>query len=182
MNRKPANREPQDDRAVPVRARRDGRGVWRGQFPYRYEDDDLVSRRELLNLTVLTSGALFAGTAILAVLGRIRDRRRGSPRPVVRAADVPEGQAHYFNYPGEDDQAVILHRPGGEFVAFSQKCTHLSCSVYYQHEHDRLYCPCHEGIFDAATGEVMAGPPQRRLPRITLRREGEMLVAVEEVP
>jgi Rieske Fe-S protein len=155
---------------------------WRTEFPYHWDADDLVSRRELLQLAVWTSGALFAGTAILAALGRFDDRRRGRPRAIVRADEIPEGGVHYFNYPEPDDQAMILHLPGGEFVAYSQKCTHLSCAVYYQAEHDRLYCPCHEGVFDPRTGEPVAGPPVRPLPRIVLQRDGDTLVAVEEVP
>jgi Rieske Fe-S protein len=131
---------------------------------------------------VFASGALFAGTAILAVLGRLRHRRRGSPRPIARVGDVPAGGALYFSYPDEDDQAVLLHLPDGRFVAYSQTCTHLSCSVYYQPEHRRLFCPCHDGVFDPETGEPTAGPPQRRLPRITLARAGDMLIAVEETP
>ncbi len=161
---------------------RQPRGRWRAEFPYHWDVDDLVSRRELLGLAVLASGTLFAGTAVLAVLGRVRERRRGGPKPVVRAADVPEGQAHYFHYPEDDDQAVLLHLPGGTFVAYSQKCTHLSCAVYYQPDAGRLFCPCHDGVFDPRTGEPTAGPPQRPLPRIVLRREGEMIVAVEETP
>ena len=157
-------------------------GRWRSTFPYHWDADDLVSRRELLRLAVLTSGALFAGTAVLAVLGWLDNRRRGSPRPIVQASAVPEGSAYYFNYPEPDDQAMLLHLPGGRFVAYSQKCTHLSCAVYLQPEERRLYCPCHEGVFDLETGEPVAGPPQRRLPHITLRREGDLLIAVEEVP
>ncbi|MCC7370392.1 MAG: Rieske (2Fe-2S) protein [Chloroflexi bacterium] len=157
-------------------------GRWRAAFPYHWDADDLVSRREMLRFAVLASGSLFAGTALLAVLGWIDNRRRGSPKPIVRATDVPEGAAHYFNYPEPDDQAVLLHLPGDRFVAFSQKCTHLSCAVYFQPEQRRLYCPCHEGVFDMETGEAVAGPPQRRLPQIALRRDGDMLVALEEMP
>jgi len=29
-------------------------------------------------------------------------------------------------------------------------------------------CPCHHGYFDAQTGQPLAGPPRRPLPRITL--------------
>lgn len=155
---------------------------WHSAFPYHWDADDLVSRRELLRLAVLTSGALFVGTAVLAVLGWLDTRRRGSPKPIVQASAVPEGSAYYFNYPEQDDQAMLLHLPGGRFVAYSQKCTHLSCAVYLQPERQRLYCPCHEGVFDVETGEPTAGPPQRRLPRIALRREGDLLIAVEEVP
>jgi nitrite reductase/ring-hydroxylating ferredoxin subunit len=151
-------------------------------FPYRWDADEAVSRRGLLRLAVLTSGALFAGTAVLALLGRIREVRRGTPRPVAQASEIGEGAAHYFEYPDEGDQAVLLHLPGGRFVAYSQVCTHLSCAVFFQQDRGRLFCPCHHGVFDPETGEPTAGPPVRRLPRIILRRDGDTLVAVEEVP
>jgi Rieske Fe-S protein len=150
---------------------------WRAEFPYHWDADDLVSRRRFLQFAVYTSGALFAGTALLAVLGLIQRPRQTEAQPVVRAADLPEGQAFYFTYPEPDDQAVLLRLPGDRFVAYSQRCTHLSCAVYYQPERNRLYCPCHEGVFDPQTGEPIAGPPQRRLPQIRLRRDGDMLVA-----
>ncbi len=173
---------PAVNRPASPSPRRGGTSRWRGEFPYHWDADDVVARRELLGLAVLASGALFAGTAVLAAMGRLRERRRGSARPVARLADVPEGRAYYFNYPGEDDQAVLLHLPGGRFVAYSQKCTHLSCAVYFQEEHNRLFCPCHDGVFNPQTGEAVAGPPQRPLPRIALRREGDTLIALEETP
>ena len=154
---------------------------WRDEFPYHWDADELVSRRELLQLAVYASGALFVGTAVLAVLGRIRRAPRTPALRVARAEEVPEGQAVYFHYPGPDDQAMLLHLPGGRFVAYSQKCTHLSCAVYYQPNRARLFCPCHDGIYDPETGDPVAGPPQRRLPRIALRQEGSQIYAVAEV-
>jgi hypothetical protein len=40
----------------------------------------------------------------------------------------------------------------------------------------------YEGVFDPQTGEPTAGPPQRRLPRIALAREGDWLVALDDRP
>ncbi len=153
---------------------------WRAEFPYHWDADDLVSRRDLLYFAVYASGALFAGTTLLAVLGLLPRSASAQPQEIARASEVPEGQALYFHYPGPDDQAVLLHLPGGRFVAYSQKCTHLSCSVYYQPDRNRLFCPCHEGIFDPETGEPVAGPPQRRLPEIELREAGGVIYAVGE--
>ena len=155
---------------------------WRDEFPYHWDADELVSRRELLQLAVYASGALFVGTAVLAVLGWARQARRTPVLPIARAAEIPEGEAVYFHYPGPDDEAMLLHLPGGRFVAYSQKCTHLSCAVYYQPDRARLFCPCHDGVYDPETGEPVAGPPQRRLPRITLRHEGSQIYAVAEAP
>ena len=178
MNEQP----PLRGEAAPLSPRRPGSGRWRSEFPYRWDADETVGRRDLLRLTVFTSGALFAGTAVLALLGRLKSVTRGGPRQIARAGDVAPGSALYFRYPGSDDQAMLLHLPNGQFVAYSQKCTHLSCAVYYQPEQSRLYCPCHEGIFDPETGEPTAGPPQRRLPRIALRQDGDLLYALEEAP
>jgi len=58
-------------------------------------------------------------------------------------------------------------------VAFSQKCTHLGCVVYFQAEENRWHCPCHEGNFDAESGRVLAGPPTRPLGKIDVEvRDG----------
>ncbi|HEY1297754.1 MAG TPA: Rieske 2Fe-2S domain-containing protein [Chloroflexota bacterium] len=152
------------------------------EFPYHWDADDLVSRRELLRFAVFASGALFASTAVLAALGAVTDLRGSEVLPIARVSDVPENSAVYFNYPSADDQAMLLHLPGGQFVAFGQKCTHLSCSVYFQADRERLFCPCHEGVFDPASGQPVAGPPQRRLVQIILRQDGDTLYAVGHVP
>jgi nitrite reductase/ring-hydroxylating ferredoxin subunit len=155
---------------------------WRSEFPYHWDADDLVSRRQLLHLAVWTSGALFGSTVVIALLGLLRRGRATPPQPVARAGELPEGAVVYFRYPDADDQAMLLHLPEGRFVAYSQQCTHLSCAVYYQRERNRLVCPCHEGVFNPQTGDPVAGPPVRRLPRIRLRQEGEMLYAIGVEP
>src|SRR6476620_2392349 len=151
---------------------------WQAEFPYHWDVDELVSRRQLLQFAIYTSGTLFSATTVLALLGLLRRPVETVPKPIARIGDVAEGQAVYFNYPEPDDQAMLLHLPGGEFVAYSQKCTHLSCSVYYQPDQERLYCPCHDGVFNPLTGDPVAGPPQRALPRIVLQQDGDMIVAV----
>jgi Rieske Fe-S protein len=157
-------------------------GRWRVTFPYGWEADDLVARRQLLRWAVMASGALFAATGVLAGLGYAKERRRGAEVPIVEAAAVPVGGVHYFSYPGEDELAILLRLEESRYVAYSGKCTHLSCAVYWKEKERQLYCPCHEGYFQPETGDAIAGPPQRPLPRIELREEGGMLYAVGEVP
>jgi len=169
-------------RERPLRRSRTRQERWRTEFPYDWEADSAVSRRELLRLAVLTSGALFAGTLVLAILGRRDDRRRGAPMPIAGAESLAEGEALYFEYPGKNDQAVVLNLPGTGLVAYSQKCTHLSCSVYFDGDSRELLCPCHDGKFDARTGEPIAGPPQRPLPRVVLEARDGQVFAVEMVP
>jgi nitrite reductase/ring-hydroxylating ferredoxin subunit len=151
----------------------------RAEFPYHWDADELVARRELLRLAVLTSGALFAATVAIAVRGAFGGKTHVERREIIKVSDVPPGTAHYFNYPGKDDQAVLVNIPGQGFVAYSQKCTHLSCAVRYEADRGRLFCPCHEGVFSLTTGDPTAGPPQRRLPRILIEQRGDTLFAIE---
>jgi len=70
---------------------------------------------------------------------------------------------------------ILVRTADGAYHAYGQKCTHLSCPVYYAREHQRLECPCHEGAFDAATGNVLYGPPPRPLDAIEVEmRDGQV--------
>lgn len=158
------------------------REAWREEFPYRIDADEAIGRRHFLTLAVLTSGAVLLSTIGLALRGLNDDRRRGSPRPIAAANDVPVGEALYFHYPGDEDAAVLVRLAEDRFVAYSQKCTHLSCAVRFRAEQRDLYCPCHEGVFNIEDGHAVAGPPRRPLPQILLQQDGEMLIAMEEVP
>ena len=152
---------------------------WQHEFPYHWDSDEAISRRELLSFAVYTSGALFAATAVLAGIGFTPKSSTAPALQIARAAEIPEGQAVYFHYPTSTlgDEAMLLHLSGSRFVAYNQTCTHLSCGVYYQPDKQRVFCPCHEGVFSPDTGEPIAGPPQRRLTRITLRQQDGLIYA-----
>lgn len=144
----------------------DGTPVWLNDFPHTSAGEDAVTRRAFTRYLIAGSGVFAASTLGAAVWTSLRDLDRGVPIAVVGLDEVPEGGAHLFRYPGPDDPAVLIHLPGGELVAYSQKCTHLGCVVFYEPEEVEFVCPCHEGIFDASTGDPIAGPPERALPAI----------------
>lgn len=147
--------------------------VWRKDFPFTSAGEDAVTRREFVRYLVLASGGFAAGNVGVALWSSLHSINEGEPRPVVDLADVPEGTAHLFRYPTDADPAILVHMPGGELRAFSQKCTHLGCVVYYQPDTNEMECPCHEGFFDADSGAVISGPPQRPLGRIDVEvRDG----------
>lgn len=150
-----------------------GDPVWRQDFPLTAAGEDAVTRREFVRYLVLASGGFAAGNVGIALWSSLRSINEGEPRPIVAVDRVPEGTAYLFDYPDEADPAILVHLPGGELRAFSQKCTHLGCVVYYQASSGEMLCPCHEGHFDARTGDVLAGPPQRPLGRIDVEvRDG----------
>jgi len=135
-----------------------------------------VTRREFARYLVLGAGALAAGNLGLAAWTQLRTINRGEPQPIVAATDVAVGETYLFRYPSDADPAVLLRASETEVVAFSQKCTHLGCVVYYQADESRWHCPCHEGNFDAVTGEVLSGPPQRPLGRIDVEIRGDGMI------
>jgi Rieske Fe-S protein len=144
----------------------------------------LVTRRGYLQILGVLSGGLAAGTVAVA-LGTFRRPTQGATERVViteDAASLPVGGSIRFLYPGERHPAMLLRLDEETFVAYSAVCTHLQCEVIPRLDDDDLYCPCHEGHFDPATGEPTAGPPERALPRIRLAFEGEAIVAVGEGP
>jgi nitrite reductase/ring-hydroxylating ferredoxin subunit len=90
---------------------------------------------------------------------QLRTINEGEPRAIVATDTVEVGGIHLFRYPTDADPAVLLRVSDTDVVAFSQKCTHLGCVVYYEADEHRWHCPCHEGNFEAETGEVISGPP-----------------------
>ncbi len=46
-----------------------------------------------------------------------------------------------------------------DVTALSSVCPHLGCQVHWQPQHNRYFCPCHNGVFDAE-GRGVAGPPE----------------------
>jgi len=73
---------------------------------------------------------------------------------------------------------VRVRTSDGQYHAYGQKCTHLSCPVYFEQQRQRLECPCHEGGFDVQTGNVLYGPPPRPLDQIVLEVRGTEVWAV----
>ena len=140
--------------------------VWRTDFPFTSAGEDEVTRREFVRYLVVASGGFAAGSVGVALWSSLHSINVGEPRPIVSLASVPEGTAHLFRYPSDQDPAILVHLPGGELRAFSQKCTHLGCVVYYKANSEEMECPCHEGKFNATSGDVISGPPQRPLGRI----------------
>jgi nitrite reductase/ring-hydroxylating ferredoxin subunit len=148
--------------------------AWRHDFPIDAAADQYLWRRDFMKFLVLTSLAFTSGQFWIAANDWWRSRRTVPPgQPIALVSDLAVGGALKFQFPTEVDPCLLL-RPGqDEFVAFSQKCTHLSCAVIPEPSENRLRCPCHEGIFDARTGRPIAGPPRRPLPEIQLQvRDG----------
>ncbi len=157
---------------------------WRSEFPYRWREDDVVTRRDTLRFLVGGAGALFVATAALDTIAHIADVTSATPDHIVAVAKTGElavNESKVFTFPDQFAQGILINLPDKGLVAYSDVCTHLSCAVLYQGDGKHLFCPCHEGLFDVATGNVLAGPPTRPLPIIELSVQGDTIYAVREV-
>jgi Rieske Fe-S protein len=155
--------------------------AWKEHFPISWVDDHFVTRREFTKSLIWVSLATFVANVVLALLGQIRRLWDAEVFPQVRIAvanDLPVGSARVFHYPAADAPCLLVRLDVDRYVAYGQKCTHLGCPVYYRAADRQLCCPCHQGFFDATDGRVLAGPPSRPLPRVTLARRGEELWAI----
>lgn len=173
------SQDPQE--REPSAARADSAQEWRHEFPYPWDEDDIVTRRDTLRFLLAGSGALFLATGTLAILGNLPSGSDVKSVPIAKVDELAENQWKVFNFPDEYAQGILINLPQKGLVAYSDVCTHLSCAVVYQGDGKHLHCPCHEGLFDAATGEVLAGPPTRPLPLIQLAIQNGTVYAVRQV-
>jgi Rieske Fe-S protein len=150
--------------------------VWREQFPIDIPDDEYRSRRDFTKLMGLTSLAFVTGQCFIVAQSMQRRARGPLPeREIARAEELANGQSKVFHYPDEGDACVLVRTSKGGYVAYGQKCTHLSCPVIPKPEHGEFHCPCHEGSFDLYTGQPLTGPPRRALPKVKLEiRDGRI--------
>jgi len=158
--------------------------LWREEFSVFEADERYVNRRQLTKFLTLTSLAMFAGNLWILLKSWLRAGVSYPIRAVARAGEIPVGGVKLFEYPGPEEQCLLVRTSEESYVAYSQKCTHLSCAVYYSAPDRRLECPCHRGYFSIEDGSVLQGPPTRPLARVVLERRGPELVAIriEERP
>lgn len=144
------------------------------------QEDLKLNRRAFLKATAGASIALGLATlpfSVHAMMGNFEDEENRVE--IVKLADLPKGSSVTFNYPTDNDPALLVHTAAGELKAYNSACTHLMCPVFYEKEEEVLLCPCHKGYFDLNNGHPIAGPPQRELPLIKTEVVNGVVYAVD---
>lgn len=138
---------------------------WKQDFPVPSPEDSYVTRREFTKFMGLTSLAFLIGTCVTAGRTLIRRFRSAGADavPIAHIDDVPVGGYKLFRYPTENDPCILVRLDQDRFVAYDQRCTHLSCPVVFNAQTKQLACPCHRGFFGTEDGRALAGPPKRGL-------------------
>jgi Rieske Fe-S protein len=152
--------------------------LWKDEFSVFTSDERYVSRRQFTKFLTLASLGMFVGNLWILAKSRFAKTPAFPATKIAKLNEISIGGVKLFTYPTPQDHCIMVRTGDDEYVAYSQKCTHLSCAVYYSMKEDRLECPCHQGFFSIKDGSVLQGPPPRPLPQIILARDGSSLVAI----
>src|SRR5215467_4196711 len=133
-----------------------------------------VPRRRFVEV-LLGSGFLATAAAfiypVLRYLVPPKTSDLGSDAVVAgRVGDLKPNSGKIFrfgNRPG-----LLIRTANGEYRAMSATCTHLSCTVQYRDDLQRVWCACHNGQYDL-TGKNISGPPPRPLELFETRVRGD---------
>lgn len=100
-----------------------------------------------------------------------------APQSVVagKTAEIPPNSGKIVAF--GTTPVIVLRTTGGELRAFAATCTHLSCTVQYRPDIERIWCACHNGHYDL-TGRNIEGPPPRPLDRFDVAVNGDEVVIV----
>lgn len=135
--------------------------------------------------------ALLGVPAAVFLIGPSQQRTAGGWVPVGPVEGIPLNQPTLINTTVAKQQGWVVEqqelsvfvstKDGSDFVALSDRCTHLACRVRFVAETEQtsqpgFFCPCHNGVFDAS-GEIVAGPIPRPLDRFETKvEEGQLFV------
>lgn len=73
---------------------------------------------------------------------------------------------------------VIVINTDAGVKAYSAVCTHLGCIVGYDATTNLIICPCHDGHFSPASGDVVSGPPPKPLAPVSVVVENDQIFLV----
>ena len=153
--------------------------AWEADFPVERVEASHVSRREFVKYLCVVSGGMAVGSGYLAVRDKLFPRPEiAGEHAVCRLDELPSGGTRGFTIPGNPTPYILIRLEDDTLRAYEQKCTHLSCAVYYKPGTGKIECPCHNGWFDARTGKNIQGPPPRPLPSLNVAvKDGTVFVS-----
>lgn len=138
-----------------------------------------AKRRSLLNWFLGTSAAALLVSALYPVARflippKAEESSAASVTLDLKAGEVNPNTGRIVKFGKQP--AILLRTPAGELRAFSAICTHLACIVQYREDLQHIWCACHNGHYDPASGRNIAGPPPRPLAPYVVSVRGEKIV------
>ena len=125
-------------------------------------DNRQLSRRDFMKLGIGTLSALaileVGGASLFFMKPRSLEGEFGSEVIAGPADSFPAGSVVQF----PDGRFFLVRSHDGGFLALYQRCTHLGCSVTWEADKSRFFCPCHASSFDLH-GDVENPPAPKAL-------------------
>ena len=154
-----------------------------------------MTRRDFLaRLVGALGGAMAALLGIpgaIFVIGGSQQETAGDWVALGPVTEFPLGQPKLINttvakqrgwtVEQQELSVFVSTNDGSEFLALSDRCTHLACRVRFVEKSEPTsepgyFCPCHDGFFDASGG-IVAGPiPKPLLSFETRVEDGQLFV------
>jgi cytochrome b6-f complex iron-sulfur subunit len=136
-----------------------------------------LGRRSVLNLLLGGSVTGLLGVLLYPIVRFVmplpEQAVEASSVVAARAQDLPVGASKLFRFGSQP--ALVIRTSSDEVRAFSAVCTHLQCTVQYRADLDRIWCACHNGLFDLS-GKNVGGPPPRPLEELTAVVRGDEII------
>jgi uncharacterized membrane protein/nitrite reductase/ring-hydroxylating ferredoxin subunit len=158
--------------------------AWRLRGDAGAEPAGVVLALEAAGVGLLSAGGWMGGTLAYrnqigvdhryAGAGKWRESRVESANGEAVVADSGELEVNQMKLVHVDGRRVVLARTGKGYVAFDDRCTHrggslaggtMICGT--------VQCPWHGSQFDAATGDVRAGPAKKGIAAYEVEVRGQ---------
>jgi Rieske Fe-S protein len=106
---------------------------------------------------------------------KIPTEAESTPNSIVAAKvnELKPNQGKVFRFGNQP--AILVKTPEGQWKCFSAVCTHLQCTVQYRNDLQKVWCACHNGIYDL-NGTNIAGPPPRALTEFKVSTKGQDVI------
>jgi Rieske Fe-S protein len=136
-----------------------------------------LSRRSFLDRLLGLGALAWVGSVVYPVVEYFKTPPQGEAEvtSVVAASikNVKPNSGTVFKFGREP--AILVSAPDGKLRALSATCTHLECTVQYRPDLQRVWCACHNGMYDL-NGRNIAGPPPRPLAEYKVTLKGDDVI------
>ena len=144
-------------------------------------DGSQLSRRNFLKMGVGALGALalleVGGASLLFMQPRSLEGEFGGLVKAGAVDSFPPGSV--VEFPG--GRFFLVRSSEGGFLAVYRRCTHLGCSVNWEADQNRFFCPCHASSFDVH-GDVENPPAPRALDTFPIQiTDGQVIVDTSQM-
>ncbi len=136
-----------------------------------------ITRRTFLDKLLGVGALAWFGSVVYPIFEYLKTPPQGEAEvtSVVAAKikDIKPNTGTVFRFGREP--GILISGPDGKLRALSATCTHLDCTVQYRGDMQRIWCACHNGVYDL-TGRNVSGPPPRPLTEYVVTLKGDDVV------